>query len=29
VMTIDLLYDEAAQAKEIIGEFKPVFSKAD
>jgi amidohydrolase len=26
---IDLLYDEAAQAKEIIGEFKPVFSKAD
>jgi amidohydrolase len=26
---IDLLYDEAAQAKEIIGEFKPAMSKAD
>lgn len=30
VMTaIDLLYDEAAQAKQIIGEFKPAMSKAD
>jgi hypothetical protein len=26
---IDLLYDEAAQVKQIIGDFKPVFSKAD
>jgi hypothetical protein len=26
---IDLLYNEAAQAREIIGEFKPAMSKAD
>jgi hypothetical protein len=26
---IGLLYDEAVQAKQIIGDFKPVFSKAD
>jgi hypothetical protein len=26
---IDPRYDNAAPAKEIIGEFKPVFSKAD
>jgi hypothetical protein len=24
---IDLLYDEAAQAKQIIGEFKPAMTK--
>jgi hypothetical protein len=26
---IDLLYDDGAQAKEIIGGFKPAMSKAD